>query len=126
MSIEDAREMEGMPPIDQAKMAITYALQRIKDERQIGYHMGVGTQAFALLTEAAASLWGTDLEKVRYDFAPRSERKADTELVREIRSAWDDYKIGMRRAADDDCGRKMAKGLLIERLDSIFAGEVRS
>jgi hypothetical protein len=118
--MDSEREMEGLAPLEQAKKAIGYALRRIRDEWQIGYHMGYGTQAFALLTEAASTLFGEDLDKVREKFCPRSKTKADTEIAREVQRTWEDYTIQIRRAGDDDSARQMAKALLIDKLESVL------
>lgn len=68
------KQMEGKPAIEQAKLAIRNALQQIKDNRTIGWHMGFGSQSFALLTEAAATLWGRPVEEVRENFMPRAAK----------------------------------------------------
>lgn len=88
---EDERQMAGKPPMDQARMAIGYALRRIRDEWDIGYHMGEGTQAFALLTEACAALNNECLSDVREKFSPQPRLKCDTQILREIKTAWQDY-----------------------------------
>lgn len=65
-----SKVMEGIAPLDQAKRAIAYALQQVADNKHIGWHAGVGTQSFALLTEAAATLYERPIEEVRKRFAP--------------------------------------------------------
>jgi len=69
-SLMSNRQMEGVPPIDQAKRAIRHALETIRDNPKVAWHLGIGTQTFALLTEAAATLYGEDVEKVRKAFLP--------------------------------------------------------
>lgn len=102
--------------LQKAKKAIAYALTRIKDNWQIGYHMGPGTQAYALLTEAAALLYDEPEAKVYANFSPQSQGKSDTQLMRDIREAWEYYQSDQRRAPD----REHPKTTLIERLKEIL------
>lgn len=108
----DERQMEGKPPIDQALQAISYSLRRIREEWNIGYHMGEGTQAFALLAEAYATLNNEALSDVREKFSPQPKHKCDTQILREIKTAWQDYL----------CDRKFSSAaeVLIEKLDKIM------
>jgi hypothetical protein len=92
------RQMQDLPLDGQARKAIKHTLAQIRDNYQVGYHMGVGTQSFALLTEAAATLFGeSDIEKLRKEFAPKSATPADTEIARDIRSKAQDYAINFNR-----------------------------
>ena len=79
MSLYSDKEMEGREPLDQAKCAIAHMLNRIKDCPEIGYHCGLGTQSYGLLTEAASTLFGVPLEKIRRDFLPKHLEVADLE-----------------------------------------------
>ena len=77
-----AKEMEGVEPNEQAKRAIRHALERIRNHPEVGYYLGIGTQTFSLLTEAAATLYGEPVEKVRKHFLPRSTRDPDNDKSR--------------------------------------------
>jgi hypothetical protein len=46
----------GKEPIAIAEEAIVYALRRIRDDANVGYHCGLGTQLFHLLVQAASRL----------------------------------------------------------------------
>lgn len=70
MNLMTETQMADLPAEQQAKKAIAHVLHQIKANPEIGYHMGVGTQSFALLTEAAATLYNKKLEEVREKFAP--------------------------------------------------------
>ena len=48
-----------------AKSAINYALRRVRDDENIRYHMGMGTEAFAQLVKAQAALSGATEEAVQ-------------------------------------------------------------
>lgn len=49
---------------EKAKKAIVHVLRRIKREDKVRYHLGFATEAFDLLTEAAAALFNEPLERV--------------------------------------------------------------
>jgi hypothetical protein len=62
--------MSDLSDLQQAQKAIGHVLRQIRERSEIGWYLGHGTESFALLTEAAATLFGTDVEQVRKDFAP--------------------------------------------------------
>jgi hypothetical protein len=106
--------MDGQPAIDQAKHALRYTLERIRDNSNIGYHLGLGTQTFALLTEAAATCFGAPLEQVRRNFACADTNKPDSELLRQVREAFTEYVDGPGRCTT------FGKSALIEKLTAIL------
>jgi len=67
-------QMEGMTGEQQAKKAIRHVLEQIKDNPEIGWYLGEGTQSFSLLTEAAATLFERPTEEVRGHFRPKNPR----------------------------------------------------
>lgn len=69
----ESKSMEGKTPVEQSTQAIAYALRRINENPQIGWHAGMGTQMFSLLTEAYATLTGKTVKEVRETFAPDCE-----------------------------------------------------
>jgi hypothetical protein len=64
--------MEGIAPVKQAQLAIAHALTRIHDHPGVGWYMGIGTESFALLTEAFAELTGQTVREVRERFVPEN------------------------------------------------------
>ncbi len=64
---------------EKAKAAISHVLGQIRTHEGIGWFMGVGTQSFTLLTEAAAELWNEPVEKVREHFKPTNPRNPAAE-----------------------------------------------
>jgi len=72
--IFDELQMEALSPIDQAKTAISHTLNKIKDDPYVAYYIGVGSQTYALLTEAAATLWDRPVKEVRQKFLNRDAR----------------------------------------------------
>lgn len=70
MNIESHQQMEGMPPLAQAKKALRYFLVRLSEHKALAYHIDPLTQSFALLTEAYASVSDQKLEEVREEFSP--------------------------------------------------------
>lgn len=62
--------------LDLANRAIVHVLRRIRSEETVRYHLGFGTQSFALLTEAAAAIAEEPVEQVREFFAgPPTSKK---------------------------------------------------
>lgn len=74
MSLFTDTQMADLPPLEQAKKAIRHALMQIKDNPKVAYHLGVGTQTFALLTEAFATIFERPVEEVRHGFAAKGEK----------------------------------------------------
>ena len=68
-------EMEGIEPNDQAKEAIIHTLKQIRNKPEVGYYLGELTETFSLLTEAAATLFGEPVEKVREYYRPQNPKK---------------------------------------------------
>ena len=58
------KQMEGEEPLAQARQALSYVLGQIHDRPEVGWYLGIGTQTFALLTEAFATIAGKDLADV--------------------------------------------------------------
>ncbi len=75
MSLFDSLQMEGKDAVRQAKLAIRHTLGIIQSNPAVGYHCGMGSQTFALLTEAAATLFGEPVRQVRENFAPKDAVK---------------------------------------------------
>lgn len=65
MSIYDGKQMADLPPEQQAAKAISYFLGRVKADDRLYHLVGLGSQAFDLLTEAHCALSGEDLATVR-------------------------------------------------------------
>lgn len=87
------KQMEGLSAEQQAKKAIAHVLRTAHDNRELGWYINHGTQSFSLLTEAAATLFGEPIAKVRETFAcpnPRDVQEAFNaleEIVRKINRA---------------------------------------
>lgn len=65
MGIYEGKQMAGLPPEQQAAKAISYFLGRVKADDRLYNLVGLGSQAFDLLTEAHCALSGEDLATVR-------------------------------------------------------------
>lgn len=70
MDLMNYTQMDHLPAEEQAQKAILHVLRQIKENPKIGYHMGMGTQSFSLLTEAAATLFCQPVKEVRERFLP--------------------------------------------------------
>lgn len=87
----DGVEMEGQPAQEQARRAIGHVLRRIREQPACGWHLGLATTAFALLTEAYATLTDQSVRQVRELFRPEKPRERTPELVALIESAIMDF-----------------------------------
>lgn len=65
MSIYDGKSMEGLTGEQQAAKAIKYLIGRIRADDRLYHLIGLGSEAFDLLTEAHATLSGEDLATLR-------------------------------------------------------------
>lgn len=90
MSLMTSTEMDDLEPVEQARKSIRHILRLISDHPEVGWYLGLGTQSFALLTEALASIDGTTVKDVREKFRPlraknpydgRCESLPETSLV---------------------------------------------
>ena len=73
-----------------AKSAIAYTLCRIRDNENIRWHMGDGTEAFSRLVKAQAAFDGkSEAEVSRAITSLMISRKSDTEILRDIRDVVD-------------------------------------
>ena len=72
MDIMTDRQMETLSRDNQPLQAITHTLTTIRDNPNAAWYLGVGTQTWALLTEAYATLTGRDVAEVRRLFRPTS------------------------------------------------------
>jgi hypothetical protein len=66
--------MEGQPTISKAAAAIGHTLEQISRDPTLGYLCGLGSQTFALLTEAFAAIHIQDVDNVRTEFLPRAAK----------------------------------------------------
>lgn len=64
--------MDGKTPLEKSRTAILHVLNRIHTDPATGWYLGLGTESFALLTEAYAALSSNEatLATVRECFAP--------------------------------------------------------
>lgn len=123
--ILESRQMVGMSEQEQAKKAIAHVLCYLRDNWDAGYHLGLGTQSFALLTECYSNLAGEDLGEFRLRMAPAPRRKGEqaaTEVAREVRSAFSDYQIEVDRNGHAN----YPTAELVERLAAILSPKVET
>jgi hypothetical protein len=72
--INDDKQMADLPPVEQARRALQHVLSRVHADPFVGYYLGHGSQAFALVTEAFAAILGQDVAKVRAEWSPTNAR----------------------------------------------------
>jgi hypothetical protein len=68
-SIYTDRQMAGLTGEQQAAKAIAHLLRRVQADDRLYYLVGLGSEAFALLTEAHSTLAGVDLETLRKELS---------------------------------------------------------
>ena len=103
-----------------AQTAVDYALCRIRDDENIRWHMGWGTQAFAYLIEAHCAFYGRTPEEASdliLKAGGKLKRRPAAEVLEPIRSAWDDFKRADGRGHDAEAD---ALDRLIEALREAF------
>lgn len=76
-------------PIVAAKKAIAAVLNRIEDDENIGYHMGVGTETFSKLVQAGALLWEKPVANIQAQFTPKTRFPSRRDIPR---SRFDDIR----------------------------------
>jgi hypothetical protein len=74
-------------PIEHAKRAVSHVLKRIRDDANVGYYLGLGTQTFHELVQAAAALFGEPVEKVQANFTPRGREEDLNPAAADVREA---------------------------------------
>lgn len=67
--------MGDLDPLSQARKAITHVLIRIGESPEISWYLGHGTESYALLIEAAATLLGISLETALDNFKPAKTKQ---------------------------------------------------
>ena len=61
--------MDGQTAEEQSKRAIIHVLNQIRNNKKAADVFGLGSQSFALLTEAAATLFNEPVKKVREHYS---------------------------------------------------------
>ncbi len=89
--ISASTQMDDLSDVDKAKKVLHYILNRIREDEDVGYDLGPGTHAFALLTEVAAALYGQPLLDVRKHFSVSHLYPSAREQLIKITQAWHEY-----------------------------------
>lgn len=98
------RQLDGKPAIEQAKSAIAHVLRTIQENPEAAYQLGVGTQSWALLTEAASTLFGEDLAAVREKLKPKLELPTAHQCFQEITKIVNDHVL-----VETSCGESRTR-----------------
>lgn len=72
--INNKESMSDLAPEAQARKALAHILGRIREDSRVGWYLGLGTESFALATEALASLTHEPVKNVREAYAPINPR----------------------------------------------------
>lgn len=65
----ESKQMEGQTELEQCKRAILHVLGQIQKDKRAADVFGLGSQSFALLTEAAATMFNKPVREVRELYA---------------------------------------------------------
>jgi len=69
MDMMTSTQMDDLNAEEKAKKAISHVLKQIRTNPAAAHAMGLGSQSFSLLTEAAAALYDEPLDKLRRHFS---------------------------------------------------------
>lgn len=95
-------QMTELSATEQATKAIHHTLLRIADHATVAYFCGYGTQTYALLTEACATLRGKSIAAIQCGYPPAQPRKLEPGQMRECPFCGGNYlevKIGAYHAS---------------------------
>lgn len=67
-------QMTDLPAEKQAAKAIAHTLRNISERAPVAWYLGHGTQTYALLTEAHATLRGITMEEAQDNWPPAEQR----------------------------------------------------
>lgn len=66
-------QMKELPAEKQAAKAIAHTLRNISERPGVAWYLGYGTQTYALLTEAHATLHGITMEEAQENWPPAEQ-----------------------------------------------------
>ena len=72
-------QMSDLPAEKQAAKAIAHTLRNISERPGVAWYLGHGTQTYALLTEAHATLQGITMEEAQENWPPADQPKFEGE-----------------------------------------------
>jgi Lar family restriction alleviation protein len=72
-------QMTDLPAEKQAAKAIAHTLRNISERPSVAWYLGHGTQTYALLTEAHATLHGITMEKAQENWPPADQPQFDSQ-----------------------------------------------
>jgi len=82
--IWDDTQMDEIPNDQKKTRAILHALTRIKEDPRVAWYCGVGTQGWALLTEALAAEQGKSVREIRKAWNPKhADNPENPKVIRE-------------------------------------------
>lgn len=70
-------QMKELPAEKQAAKAIAHTLRNISERPGVAWYLGHGTQTYALLTEAHATLHGITMEEAQENWPPADQPQFD-------------------------------------------------
>lgn len=102
-------QMTDLPAEKQAAKAIAHTLRNISERPGVAWYLGHGTQTYALLTEAHATLHGITMAKAQENWPPADQAKFEGEDLNQCPFCGSTY-LGMAESTINpaiecnDCG----------------------
>ena len=113
MNIFTSKRMTGLTPDQQCSRALEHILLKIRDVPYLGWHLCLGTESYALLTEAFASVCGADLGEVRKAYLCKTAEDLDRGACHGIPTAVEESEVADRLfeklAAAEDSGLRLTR-----------------
>jgi hypothetical protein len=108
--------MTELPAEKQAAKAIAHTLRNISERPGVAWYLGHGTQTYALLTEAHATLHGITMEKAQENWPPADQPKFEGDALNQCPFCGSNY---LKAIEDDDrhfieCGDCKTTGPIVE------------
>ena len=105
-------QMSDLPAEKQAAKAIAHTLRNISERPGVAWYLGHGTQTYALLTEAHATLCGITMEQAQENWPPADQPKFEGDALNQCPFCGSQYLKIVDETFDTyiECGDCKARG----------------
>lgn len=97
-------QMTDLPAEKQAAKAIQHTLRNISERPGVAWYLGHGTQTYALLSEAHATLHGITMKEAQENWPP-ADRRVHPTRIEALRLCKPRTKIEARNRSNNPAGR---------------------
>lgn len=95
-------QMTDLPAEKQAAKAIAHTLRNISERPGVAWYLGHGTQTYALLTEAHATLHGITIKEAKENWPPADQPKYEGDTLNSCPFCGSDWNEKSDLAGEDD------------------------